>query len=76
MNNTQVLLDGVKIGDGTKVTGTRTKPRKPEFSKLLKADCRQIDGRSTLGLAMSAYKADLLSSLGGEKIYPRRSAHW
>jgi hypothetical protein len=31
-----------------------------------KADTGQLDGRSALAQAMSAYKADLVSSLGGE----------
>ncbi|MDN5941455.1 MAG: hypothetical protein L0H94_06205 [Nitrospira sp.] len=39
------------------------------FSQLLKsryrADTSQLDGRSAAGQALSAYRADLLSSLGG-----------
>jgi len=45
---------------------TRTKPQKHGLTRLLKADCRQLDGRSSLGQAMSAYRADLISSLGGK----------
>ena len=53
-----------------KAHGTSTKPRrayrKHRLTKLLKADCRQIDGSLPLGIAMSAYRADLISSLGGK----------
>jgi len=65
MDNTQELLDGAKIGDSTKATGTRTKPQKHGLSKLLKADYKELDGRCTPVAAMKQYQTDLLSSLGG-----------
>ena len=67
MNNTPESCDGAKIIDGTKATRTRSKPQKHSISKLLKADCRQIDGRSALGIAISGQRAALVASLGGEQ---------
>jgi hypothetical protein len=67
MNNTQELLDGAQNGAAPKATGTRSKPQKRGISKLLRADCRQIDGRSALGIAISGQRAALVASLGGEE---------
>jgi len=48
-----------------KAIRTRTKPQKHGLSKLLKADYKELDGRCTPVAAMKAYRADLISSLGG-----------
>lgn len=74
MNNQDVPGSAPAMLPVQKAAPTRTKPPKPRqlhgFTKALKgrykADAAQLDGRSAASIAMSAYRANLVSSLGGK----------
>jgi hypothetical protein len=74
MNNRQELLDGAKIGDGTKVAGTCSKPRRGHQShghtalkRAIKTlGSRSIDRRTSLGKALDIWRNELIADLGGE----------
>ena len=74
MNNTQELLDGAKIGDAPKATGTRSKPihrhqthGHTTMKRAIKTlGSRAIDRRTCLGKALDQWRAELIADLGGE----------
>ncbi len=67
MNNQNVISPATTMLPAPKASRARTTRQKHGLSGVLKGRLHKLDGRSELGQAMSAFKADLLSSLGGSE---------
>jgi hypothetical protein len=66
MENTRELSIGAKTEQAPRAQARRMPRQKHGKSRLLRADRRQIDGRSALAISMNAYRSDLTASLGGK----------